>query len=80
MKKKKLKSLALKKTSVSKLNGGALGPIPIQLTRNIRDCVFTIDLFQCTTTVWESELGTACHCEPSWETNCELSRGIACEV
>ncbi len=81
MKKKKiLKSLSLKKTSVSNLNGGAQGPFPIPLSRDIRQCVFTFDLFQCTTTVWESELGTACHCEPSWNGNCAQSIDIPCEA
>ena len=80
MKKKKLKALALKKASISKLNGGSQGPIPIQLTRKIRECIFTFDQFQCTTTVWESELYSACTCPPSWEGNCETSIGIPCEA
>ncbi|WP_156168847.1 hypothetical protein [Kordia jejudonensis] len=68
MKKKKLKALSLKKASISKLNGGA--PVPIQLTRNIRDCALTVDLYNCTTTTWYSELYTACECEPTWDFNC----------
>lgn len=77
MKKKNLKSLSLKKASVSKLNGGAAAPDPIQLTRNIVECVFTWDIRTCT---WYSELYTACECEPSWEFNCERSIGIPCEA
>lgn len=81
MKKKKiLKSLTLKKTSVSKLNGGAQGPFPIPLSINIKQCGFTIDLFQCTTTVWESELYSACHCDPSWNFACQQSLDIPCEA
>jgi hypothetical protein len=78
MKKKKLKSLSLKKASVSKLNGGAAsGPIPIQLTINIKECVFTHNIYQCT---WHSELYSACDCEPSWQFNCQTSQGIPCEA
>mgnify|MGYP003683105413 CR=1 FL=1 len=71
MKKKKLKSLSLKKASISKLNGGAAAPVPttgpIPLTVNIKDCYFTWDIRQCT---WYSELYTACECDPSWDLGC----------
>ncbi|MBC8754148.1 hypothetical protein H2O64_05660 [Kordia sp. YSTF-M3] len=67
MKKKKLKSLSLKKASVSKLNGGTSGPVPIQLTINIKQCQFTWDIYQCT---WYSELYTACECQPTWDLTC----------
>lgn len=86
MKKKnlKLKSLVLKKASVSKLNGGA--PTPIELTRQIRECVFTINNTQCTTT-WISELNTACcpptqdfDCNQSFLNPCQLSIDIPCEA
>ncbi|MGH1387089.1 hypothetical protein [Kordia sp.] len=79
MKKKKLKALSLKKASISKLNGGAQAPTPIPLSRYIRDCVFTFNQTQCTTT-WVSELYTACNCPTSWEINCETSIGIPCEA
>jgi len=70
MKKKKLKSLSLKKASISSLNGGAQNrPFPIPLSRNIRDCVFTFNQTQCTTT-WVSELYSACGCEPTWDLTC----------
>ena len=77
MKKKKLKALSLKKASVSKLNGGAAipGTGPILLTIDIRDCLFTHDLHQCT---WYSELNTACNCEPTWDFNCN-SQFNACQ-
>jgi len=66
MKKKKLKNLSLKKTSVSKLNGGAASiPVPVSLAF---PCGPTQDLFTCT---WVSELYTACNCEPSWNGGCE---------
>ncbi|WP_298417579.1 hypothetical protein [uncultured Kordia sp.] len=84
MKKKKLKILSLKKASISKLNGGALAPVP--LTRNIRDCALTIDLVNCTTTTWISELYSAC-CPPSqgigcesFNFPCEKSFNIPCEL
>lgn len=77
MKKKNLKTLSLKKASVSKLNGGAQRPDPIPLSIDIRQCNFTWDIRQCT---WYSELNTACECEPSWEFNCQQSRTIPCEV
>ncbi|MGH1387085.1 hypothetical protein [Kordia sp.] len=78
MKKKKLKSLSLKKASVSKLNGGAQSvPIPITLTIDIKQCNFTWDIRQCT---WHSELYSACDCEPSWQFNCQTSQGIPCEA
>ncbi|WP_298417581.1 hypothetical protein [uncultured Kordia sp.] len=64
MKKKKLKNLSLKKSSVSKLNGGAAAPAPISLNF---PCQFTQDLINCT---WYSELYTACTCPPSWQGNC----------
>ena len=67
MKKKNLKSLALKKSSVSKLNGGAQGPFPIPLSRNIKECVITWNVQQCT---WISELYTACDCQPTWDFTC----------
>lgn len=71
MKKKNLnKRLSLGKKQISKLGGikgGAL--IQSHLT-----CTVTQDLFTCT---WESELYSACHCEPSWHTNCE-SINIPC--
>ncbi|WP_420571046.1 hypothetical protein [Kordia sp.] len=66
MKKKKLKSLSLKKASVSNLNGGS-GPFPIPLSRNLKECAITYDIYQCT---WYSELGTACSCPPSWDLTC----------
>lgn len=78
MKKKKLKTLSLKKASVSKLNGGIQsGPTPIQLTINIKDCLFTYDIYQCT---WYSELYTACECPPSWDLGCQQSINIPCEA
>jgi hypothetical protein len=77
MKKKKLKALSLKKASVSKLNGGSVSPTPIQLTRNILECYFTQNIYQCT---WYSELNTACECEPSWDFNCQQSVDIPCEA
>ncbi len=85
MKKKKLKTLSLKKASISKLNGGAAAPGtgPILLTRDIQDCLFTRDIFQCT---WYSELYTACNCEPTWDgcgsqlIRCEISIDIPCEA
>jgi hypothetical protein len=67
MKKKKFKSLSLKKASVSKLNGGTAGPIPYPLTINIKECYFTRDIYQCT---WYSELYTACECPPTWDLTC----------
>ncbi|MGH1387086.1 hypothetical protein [Kordia sp.] len=71
MKKKNLnKKLSLRKKQISKLGdvkGGAL--IQSHLT-----CTLTQDLFTCT---WESELYSACHCEPSWHTNCN-SINIPC--
>ncbi len=67
MKKKNLKTLSLKKASVSKLNGGTVAPTPIQLTRNLQECLYTNDLYQCT---WYSELYTACECEPSRDFDC----------
>ncbi|WP_298509687.1 hypothetical protein [uncultured Kordia sp.] len=76
MKKKNLKSLSLKKASVSKLNGGAQAPIPIPLTIDIRECYFTWDIRQCT---WYSELYTACDCEPSWDLGCQVSFDAPCE-
>jgi len=72
MKKKNLTSLQLKKTSVSKLNGGLQAPDrpdPIPLTRNITDCLFTADLRQCT---WHSELFTACYCNTEWIQTCTI--------
>ena len=75
MKKKKLKALSLKKASISKLNGG--GPSPIPITRIIRECAFTIDLVNCTTTTWISELYSAC-CPPSEGIGCE-SFNFPCE-
>ena len=70
MKKKKLKSLSLKKSSVSKLNGGAQDrPFPIPLSRNIRECNITWNIQQCT---WVSELYTACNCNPTWDFTCNL--------
>jgi len=81
MKKKKLKALSLKKTSISKLNGGAAAPVPgtgpILLTIDIRDCLFTYDIRQCT---WYSELYTACECDPSWNFACQKSIDIPCEA
>lgn len=67
MKKKKLKSLSLKKASVSKLNGGSNVPSPILQTINLRDCVLTQNIYQCG---WHSELYTACGCEPSRDISC----------
>ncbi len=77
MKKKKLKSLSLKKASISKLSGGAQRPTPIPLTIDIRQCNFTWDIRQCT---WYSELYTACECEPSWDLGCQLSIDRPCEA
>ena len=77
MKKKKLKSLSLKKASVSKLNGGTQAPTPLPLTRNIRECLFTYDFSKCT---WYSELYTACECDPSWDLGCQQSIDIPCEA
>lgn len=84
MKKKKLKSLDLKKASVSKLNGGA--PSPIALTVGFT-CDFTIGIdTQCTTT-WISELRTACcpptqdfDCNQSFLNPCQLSIDIPCQA
>lgn len=70
MKKKNLKSLSLKKESVSKLNGGANVPSPTLKTINIKDCALTNNLADCTTTTWISELYSAC---------CPPSQGIGCE-
>ncbi len=77
MKKKNLKNLSLKKTSVSKLNGGTAIPTPIQLTRNIKECMITWNIYQCT---WYSELYTACECPPSWDLGCQQSIDIPCEA
>ncbi len=66
MKKKNLKALSLKKSSVSQLNGGSLSPAPISFAFPCEPV--TQDLFTCT---WVSELYTACHCEPSWNGGCE---------
>lgn len=78
MKKMKLKTLSLKKASISNLNGGAQnGPFPIPLSREILDCMQTQNIYECT---WVSELGTACFCEPSWDFNCQTSIGIPCEA
>lgn len=71
MKKKKLKNLSLKKSSISKLNGGAAIPAPISFNF---PCEITLDLINCT---WVSELYTACHCPPSWQGPCE-SFNIPC--
>jgi len=80
MKKKNLKSLSLKKSSVSNLNGGVQSsPFPIPLSRKIQECLFTINQTQCTTT-WVSELYTACNCEPSWQFGCQQSVDIPCEA
>lgn len=76
MKKKNLKSLSLKKSSVSNLNGGAANR-PIQLTRNLIECAQTYDIRDCT---WYSELYTACDCQPSWDLGCQLSVDIPCEA
>ncbi|MEM6684403.1 MAG: hypothetical protein AAF617_01305 [Bacteroidota bacterium] len=83
MKKKKLKSLQLKKSSVSKLNGG--GPSPIALTVDFL-CDYTIDVnTQCTTTSI-SELNTACcpptqgfDCDRSFLNPCQLSIDVPCQ-
>ncbi len=72
MKKKKLKNLSLKKSSVSKLNGGAAIPPPVSLAF---PCNQTQDLINCT---WVSELYTACYCEPSWHGGCGPSINIPC--
>ncbi|MBC8754149.1 hypothetical protein H2O64_05665 [Kordia sp. YSTF-M3] len=77
MKKKNLKTLSLKKASVSKLNGGSNVPTPIQLTRNLLECIQTRDIRQCT---WYSELLTACECPPSWDFRCQQSIDIPCEA
>ncbi|KAB8155672.1 hypothetical protein EZY14_000245 [Kordia sp. TARA_039_SRF] len=77
MKKKNLKTLKLKKASISRLSGGAQEPIPVPLTRNIRDCVFTRNIRDCT---WYSELYTACECEPSWDLGCQQSIDIPCPI
>ena len=65
MKKKKLKNLSLKKSSVSKLNGGAAIAAPVSINF---PCLPTQNLLQCT---WYSELNTACSCPPSWQGQCE---------
>lgn len=77
MKKKSLKSLSLRKSSISKLNGGSNVPSPTLQTINIRDCALTNNLADCTTTVWHSELYSAC-CPPSQRINCE-SFNFPCE-
>jgi hypothetical protein len=78
MKKKKIKNLSLKKTSVSNLNGGAIPTTgPILLTINIKNCAFTNDIFQCT---WVSELYSACQCDPSWDFNCNTQIFAGCAV
>ncbi|QHI37661.1 hypothetical protein IMCC3317_30420 [Kordia antarctica] len=78
MKKKKLKSLSLKKSSISNLNGGAQNAArPIQLTRNLEECVYTNDIYECT---WYSELYSACECEPSWDLGCQLSVDRPCDI
>jgi len=59
MKKKNLKNLSLKKSSVSKLNGGAI-PFP---NKTFFFCE-TANIKQCT---WISELYTACFCNPTQE-------------
>jgi hypothetical protein len=66
MKKKNLKNLSLKKSSVSNLNGGAAS-IPAPISFNF-PCQLTQNVFECT---WVSELYTACHCDPSWNGGCE---------
>ncbi|AXG68748.1 hypothetical protein KORDIASMS9_00964 [Kordia sp. SMS9] len=69
MKKKNLKTLSLKKSSISNLNGG--GPVPIPLTIKGTLCDFTIDInTQCPTTMI-SELYTACTCQPTDGFDCE---------
>ncbi len=73
MKKKKLKNLSLKKSSVSKLNGGAAIPAPNPSLAF--PCNQTQDLINCT---WVSELYTACYCEPSWHGGCGPSINIPC--
>ncbi|WP_430411158.1 hypothetical protein [Kordia sp.] len=76
MKKKKLKTLSLKKASISNLNGGIAAPSPGPLlTIDIRDCLFTYDIRQCT---WYSELNTACECDPSWDLNCNSNAPVGC--
>ncbi|MEM6684402.1 MAG: hypothetical protein AAF617_01300 [Bacteroidota bacterium] len=75
MKKKSLKSLLLKKASISKLNGGATEPSPITLTID-ENCLLTLDLRDCP---WYSELFSACWCEPSWHYDCQQSADIICE-
>jgi len=77
MKKKKIKNLSLKKISVSNLNGGASRPTPIALTRNLQDCAITQDIFNCT---WVSELYSACHCDPSWNFDCNSDIFAPCTL
>lgn len=67
MKKKSLKNLSLKKSSVSKLNGGA-AVVPAPISFNLPCQPHTQNLVNCT---WVSELYTACNCEPSWQGGCE---------
>jgi hypothetical protein len=73
MKKKKLKNLSLKKSSISNLNGGAAAPAPVSLALPCQP--ITLDLINCT---WVSELYTACYCEPSWHGGCGPSINIPC--
>lgn len=77
MKKKKLKSLAFKKISISNLNGGAPSTGPVPLSRFVIECAQTGNLVECTTTTWESELYSAC-CPPSEGIGCE-SFNFPCE-
>jgi hypothetical protein len=72
MKKKNLnKKLTLGKKQISKLGevrGGALALSHLTCTIDPGGCGYTNDPIIC---AWESELYSACHCEPSWHTNCE---------
>lgn len=86
MKKKNLKSLKLKKTSVSNLSGGASGPVLLSLV--IKECVQSGNLTNCTTgtTTWISELNTACcppsqgfDCNQSFLNPCQLSVDVPCQ-
>jgi len=85
MKKKNLRSLQLKKASVSKLSGGAISPIEFTVPVTVCDFTFNVNT-QCTTT-WISELRTACcpptrdfDCNQSFLNPCEFSIDIACQA
>jgi hypothetical protein len=74
MKKKNLKNLALKKSSVSNLNGGTdeiptTATMPIPVSRYANFCYNSWN-GECST--GPSELLTACYCLTEWENTCNF--------